>query len=136
MKLFVFALVSISCSAFAGSKDLKTLNTLLNIGVQSEQFMAQLHVGIDDVECAYSRVSQRTSCSLIDLSANEGQGSALNLSGKRAAKLLALLVANGAPMDQGMGKLFATAKSIRCTQSVSGVADGTAAQRSSCSFEF
>lgn len=136
MKLLVFALVSISCSAFAGQKDLKTLNTLLNVGVQSEQFMSQVHVGIDDVECSYSRVSQRTQCSLNDISANEGQGAILNLSGKKASKLLALLVANGAPTDQGMGKLFASAKSIRCTQSVSVVAEGTPAQRSSCSFEF
>lgn len=142
------ALVLTSMSSFAASgvgggtigssqktKDLRTLNTLLQVGVASEQFMSQVHVGLDQIECAYSMVSKVYDCNMTDISANEAAGATLNLTGNKAKAVYAILVKAGAPSDNGMGKIFLSAKSIRCSQAVAGVMDGSAAERTHCSFD-
>ena len=127
---------TLSTNAFAARKDLRVFRSLLSIGMQSEQFMSQAHLGLDDIDCTYSYASERYACSLTDISANEGQGAKVELRGHRAYVLFNLLVKAGAPSDSGMGKTGVSAQSIRCTQSVEGVADGSEAERTSCDFNF
>ncbi len=129
------ATLTVSATVFAGTKDLKIMNTLENAGADSEQFMSQIHVGLDNVECAYSNVSKRYDCNMTDIAAKEGQGAPLVLTGKKAKSVYNLLIAAGAPTDNGMGKVFVSSKSIRCSQSVEVVADGSAAERTSCSID-
>ncbi|MGZ3788997.1 MAG: hypothetical protein ACXVLQ_10760 [Bacteriovorax sp.] len=137
MKKIVTFLVILTASSavFAGHKDLKVLKTLLKAGASSEQFMSQLHVGLDNVECAYSTISKAYDCNMTDIFANEEQGASLVLNGRKAKSIFRLLINSGAPSDNGMGKVFVSAKSIRCSQAVKGVADGSAADRTSCTID-
>lgn len=135
MNALALTALLVSSNAFAGKEDLKVMNTLFKVGAQSEQFMSQIHVGLDDISCSYSHQSDRYECAMTDISANEGQGAPLILSGRKAAKVFAILLDAGATPDNGMGKFFVGAKSLRCTQSVEGVADGSAADRTGCSIE-
>lgn len=133
--LLFFTILTLSSSVFAGTKDLKVFNVLLKAGASSEQFMSQVHVGLDDIECEYSNLSKKYDCNMTDISANDGTGGSLVLTGKKAESIFKLLEKNGAQSDNGMGKVFISTKSIRCNQAVSGVADGSAADRTSCLFE-
>ncbi|MDD4974951.1 MAG: hypothetical protein PHY93_11405 [Bacteriovorax sp.] len=130
-----FAILTVSSTVFAGSKDLKVFSTLLKAGASSEQFMSQVHVSLDNVECEYSNISKAYDCNMTDILANEEEGASLVLSGKKAKSVFRLLIAHGAPSDNGMGKVFVSAKSIRCSQAVKGVTDGTAADRTSCTID-
>jgi hypothetical protein len=145
MKLFGTTLMSLGVSlclslflsthAFAGQKDLAIFNTLVKVGVIADPGMSQLHVGVNNVECAYSNHSHEFECNLWDISANDGEGTPRALDGRSAKAVFKMLVRVQAPTDSGMGKTFISAKTIRCQQSVEGVADGSAADRTSCSVE-
>ena len=89
----ILAVLTVTSTVFAGSQDLKTLTTLLEAGAESEQFMSQLHVGLDNVECAYSNISEGYDCNMTDIFANEGQGAPLVLNGEKAKSVYDLLVA-------------------------------------------
>jgi hypothetical protein len=123
-----------STSAFAGVKDLRAFNTLERVGVQTEQFMSQIHLGVDDVECQYSMIARDYECHLKDISANDEKGAELNLTGRKAQAVFELLSKHGAISDNGMGHIFLSLASIRCSQAVPGVAEGTAAERTYCDF--
>lgn len=131
-KFALLAILALSTTAFAGPKDLKTFKTLLKVGASTEQFMSQVHVALEDIECSYSMVSKKYSCNLTDSLANEEMGNKLELSGAKAKALFNLLEKSGAQGDSGMGKAYISAKEIRCSQAVAGVADGSAADRTSC----
>ncbi|MEK7354818.1 MAG: hypothetical protein AAB250_00115 [Bdellovibrionota bacterium] len=134
MKKMITVLTILLCTsnAFAGSKDLKTMNTLIDAGAATEQFMSQVHLGLDEVECAYSVHSKTYVCHADDISGNEGQGAGIKFEGKAAKRLFNALVADGGTTDGGMGKIFVSAKAFRCSQSVEGVADGSEAERTGC----
>jgi len=133
--ILALALCLVSYSAHADQKDLKTMKTLLSVGAQVEQFMSQMHVGLDDVQCVYSHLSKHAACTAQDISADEGNGAKLELKGKKAERLLTLIENLGAEGDAAMGRVYFEIKSIRCTQAVEGVADGSAADRTDCSVE-
>lgn len=133
--MILAAALSFSTAAFAGTKDLKIFKTLVKIGAENEQFMSQAHLGLDNVECAYSNISGQYDCNMTDISADGGNGAPLNLVGKKAHKLFDLLAANGAISDNGMGKVFLSVAYIRCTQAVPEVAEGSEADRTWCGIE-
>lgn len=125
-----------SGNVFAASSDYKIFKTLLKVGAQSEQFMSQIHIGLDQVECSYSNISHNYSCQMTDISAADGQGASLELSGRKAKAVFQLLADAGAQSDSGMGRTYLNANAIRCTQALEFVADGTPAQRTICDFYF
>jgi hypothetical protein len=137
MKFIGTILTSLCLSSFAlaGQKDLAVFNTLLKAGVVADPGMSQLHLGVNLVECAYSNHSHEFECNLWDISANDGEGVALAFDGRAAKAVFRVLAQAYAPTDSGMGKTFISAKSIRCQQAIKGVADGSAADRTSCSIE-
>jgi hypothetical protein len=127
--------MTITSSAYAGTSDLKVFNILLKSGASSEQFMSKIHVGFNDIECRNYNYSKEYECTMIDISANEGTGGHLVLTDKKAEFIFKLLKKNGALPNNGIGKVYINANSIRCNQAVTGAADGTDADRTSCLFE-
>jgi hypothetical protein len=137
-KVTVTAVVALSFSSavFAGTEDLKIFNTLLKVGASPEEFMSQIHIALDDIECSYSNITHKYDCNMSDISADDDQGAPLVLTGKKAREVFQIIAKAGAPSDSGMGRLFFDAKSIRCSQAVEGVMDGSAAERTACQFDF
>lgn len=131
-KLFLMIVLSFSTAAFAGPKDLKIFKTLEKVGVEGRSSMAHFYLEVAQVECAYSELSRNYDCAMKDVSVDRD----LNLSGRKAAAIFRLLVAVGAPSDNGTGKIMLSAKAIRCGQAEAGVADGSEADRTTCEFEF
>lgn len=132
--LTILVLIAAS-NSFAAGKDLKMFNALLRVGAQTEFFMSKAHLGLDNIECAYSMISKTYDCSMDDIAANEGEGAKLFLEGKDAKVVFQILERANAPMDNGMGKVFISAASIRCSQVVRDVAGGSDADRTGCSIE-
>ena len=132
--MIMVATLTLSSTVFAsGSNDLKIFNTLLSVGAEFEQFMSQMHLGLNSIECSYSNVTHESACNMTDIAANNGQGANLVLSGEKAAAMIGLLAEAGAPTDNGMGRFYIAASSIRCTQAVAGVSDGSEEERTNCS---
>jgi hypothetical protein len=80
-------------------------------------------------------ISHNYDCSMTDISANDGQGATLQLTGKKARAVFNILEDAGAKSDNGMGKIYLSLESIRCSQAVKGVAGGSASERTSCTFD-
>lgn len=133
--LTVIAFLVSTSTAFAGSKDLRAMKTLEKAGVTSSQFMSQTHIGLDDVQCAMTNETQKFVCTMNDISADDGEGAELVFKGKKAQAIFNILAAFGAQGDAGMGKTYLSAQTLRCTQAVSDVADGSPAARTECYIE-
>ncbi|MCO5142398.1 MAG: hypothetical protein M9962_04830 [Oligoflexia bacterium] len=131
---FISTLLSLSftTSAFADSLDVKVFRTLLGVGAQAEQFMSQVHLGLDHIDCSYSNHTKKYNCEFFDIAANNGQGADKYLRGKKAQKLFVLLAQAGAPSDSAMGKTTVYSPLIRCKQAIEGVSDGSESERTSC----
>jgi hypothetical protein len=125
LAITTLALFLATSTAQAGAKDLRIFDILIQAGAATEQFMSQIHLGLDDVFCVFSEKTEMYSCIMTDIAANEGQGGLLLLSGDNAERMHHLLQNEGMPCH---------ADSIRCTQAVQGVADGSDADRTHCHF--
>lgn len=121
-----------SMTAMADQKDLDLFNALLDAGAVGEQFMSQIHIGLDDVDCLYSAAANDTNCLSTDISANGEKGASLTLTGDAAQILFNRISEAGGVPDSGMGHVGVSANAVRCTQAVPGVMEGTDADRTSC----
>jgi hypothetical protein len=122
-----------SATAFAGKQDLKIFKTLASVGVQYEQEMSKTYLAVTDIECQTTLQDDRNpECHMTDTAGGNGAGSTLELTGRKARRMINLLAKLNAPSDAGMGHAWISAKGIVCFQAAEGVADGNAAERTTC----
>lgn len=133
--LALLGCLAISSTVFAGTKDLKIMNKLTAIGLTPEGGMSQIHVAIRSPDCGESMRTGVVECTGIDMGANEGQEAPITIKGAKAKELMVLLFDIGAMGDEGKGNSYMSAELIDCQQSNSGVADGSAATRTSCTIQ-
>jgi hypothetical protein len=130
--LAFFGALAISSTVFAGAKDLRIMNKLTEIGLTPEGGMSKIHVAIRNPDCGESIATHDVACSGIDLGANGGQEAPIELKGNKAKDLMILLYQVGGQPDEGMGKSWLSAGLIDCQQTAKGVAQGSDADRTTC----
>lgn len=123
-----------STSALASQRDLKIFKQLIKIGAATEGAMSHVYVGVENIACQETFQTGNTQCHVKDMN---GEGKELDLEGRKAEIILAIIESANAPSDSGMGHHWTEAKSISCVQVAAGVVDGnpSAAERTKCTID-
>ncbi len=112
--LAILGALAISSTTFAASKSNETLSDLMKIGVTAAPSKSGIRLAIQDADCGESLQTGEVSCEGIDLGAPGGKK--IELKGDKAQTLMAALFRHGGMGDEGMGKLWISAKLIECKQ--------------------
>lgn len=135
LMLAVMGVVMMSSTVFAGTKDLKTMNDLVSIGLTEEGGMSKIHVGIRNPDCGEDMKTGKVDCNGFDMGANDGNGAPFSIEGEKAAILMNVIFRMGGVADEGQNKSYMSAGMIACQQTNENVADGSAASRTTCTVE-